>query len=48
MVGEAAVLVGAVLDALSPLGVHDIEMPLTPGRVWAAIRNASGSEPARA
>ncbi len=47
-IGAPAAVVGAVLDALRPLGVHDIEMPLTPGRVWAAIRNASGSEPARA
>jgi hypothetical protein len=27
-----------VLDALRPLGVTDIEMPLTPARVWAAIK----------
>jgi hypothetical protein len=35
-----AALVGAVLDALRPLGVTDIEMPLTPARVWAAIETA--------
>jgi aerobic carbon-monoxide dehydrogenase large subunit len=26
-----------VLDALRPLGVTDIQMPLTPERVWQAI-----------
>ena len=33
-------LVSAVLDALSPLGVEDIEMPVTPLRVWNAIQDA--------
>jgi carbon-monoxide dehydrogenase large subunit len=29
--------VSALLDALAPLGVADIEMPATPHRVWQAI-----------
>jgi carbon-monoxide dehydrogenase large subunit len=32
-------VVNAVLDALAPFGVRDIDMPLTPERVWRAIRN---------
>lgn len=32
----------AVIDALSPLGVEQIEMPLTPPRVWGAIQTAQG------
>ena len=35
-----AVIVNAVLDALSELGVTDIEMPVTPHRVWQAIKSA--------
>lgn len=35
-------VVGAVLDALAPLGVRTIDPPLTPDRVWAAIRAAPG------
>ncbi len=31
-------VVAAVLDALAPLGVTHIDMPLTPERVWAAMR----------
>ena len=31
----------ALLDALAPLGVQDIDMPATPERVWRAIREAS-------
>lgn len=38
-----AALVNAVIDALAPLGVHDIEMPLTPHRVWRAIQEATPS-----
>jgi carbon-monoxide dehydrogenase large subunit len=30
-------LVSAVVDALKPLGIHHIDMPLTPERVWTAI-----------
>jgi carbon-monoxide dehydrogenase large subunit len=30
----------AVADALAPLGVKTINMPLTPERVWRAIREA--------
>lgn len=32
--------INAVADALSPLGVKTINMPLTPERVWRAIREA--------
>jgi carbon-monoxide dehydrogenase large subunit len=39
-IGAPAALVGAVLDALAPLGVADLEMPLSPERVWRAISAA--------
>ena len=45
-VGEAGTiasspcLVNAVVDALSPFGVTDIDMPMTPNRVWQAIQDA--------
>jgi aerobic carbon-monoxide dehydrogenase large subunit len=47
-VGEAATIacspavVASVLDALEPLGVTDLDMPLTPMRVWEAIQEARG------
>ncbi len=31
-------IVNAVLDALAPLGIRDLQMPLTSDRVWAAIQ----------
>jgi carbon-monoxide dehydrogenase large subunit len=33
-------VVNAVLDALAPLGVRQIDMPTTPDRVWEAMRVA--------
>jgi aerobic carbon-monoxide dehydrogenase large subunit len=33
-------VVNAIVDALSHLGVTDIQMPATPERVWNAIQEA--------
>ena len=33
-------VVNAVVDALAPLGIAHIDMPLTPERVWRAIEQA--------
>ncbi len=37
-VGALAVVVNAVVDALRPYGVTHLDMPLTPERVWSAIK----------
>jgi aerobic carbon-monoxide dehydrogenase large subunit len=37
-VGSPPAVVNAVVDALSPYGVRHIDMPMTPARVWAALR----------
>ena len=42
-VGAPAAILSAVLDALRPLGVTQLEIPLTAARVWQAIREASGA-----
>ena len=39
--GAPPAVIGAILDALRPLGIDHIDMPATPNRVWAAI-NARG------
>ena len=39
-IGAPPTIVNAVLDALRPLGVEHIDMPLTPVRVWNAINAA--------
>ena len=39
-IAAPAAIVSAVLDALSPLGVTDIDMPLTSEAVWRAIASA--------
>ncbi|HEX9717906.1 MAG TPA: xanthine dehydrogenase family protein molybdopterin-binding subunit [Actinomycetota bacterium] len=44
-IGSTAAVQSAVVDALSHLGVRHIDMPLSPERVWRAIRGAvSGPE----
>jgi carbon-monoxide dehydrogenase large subunit len=30
----------AVMDALAPLGVRELDMPASPARVWAAVQTA--------
>ena len=42
-IASTQAVVNAVVDALSPLGISDIEMPLTPERVWRAMRTAQAS-----
>ncbi|HEX8732802.1 MAG TPA: xanthine dehydrogenase family protein molybdopterin-binding subunit, partial [Ktedonobacterales bacterium] len=48
-VGEAGTIAGpptivnATLDALEPLGVTTLDMPLRPERVWSAIRDAGSA-----
>jgi carbon-monoxide dehydrogenase large subunit len=47
-IGEAGTIaappavVNATIDALSPLGIDHIDMPVSPERVWAAIQSARG------
>jgi carbon-monoxide dehydrogenase large subunit len=37
---SSAVLINAVMDALADIGIEHIDMPVTPQRVWNAIRAA--------
>jgi carbon-monoxide dehydrogenase large subunit len=37
-VGSPPAVVNAVIDALEPYGVRHVDMPLTPSRVWEAMR----------
>ena len=43
-VGSPAAYVNAVIDALRPLGVKNIDMPLTAGKVWQAIHDAKAAK----
>ena len=42
-IASTAAVYNAVMDALRPLGVSRVDMPLTPERVWRAIQEAQGS-----
>jgi carbon-monoxide dehydrogenase large subunit len=37
-VGSPAAVVNAVMDALRPYGIRHVDMPLTPSRLWEAMR----------
>jgi len=49
-VGEAGAIastpavVNALVDALRPLGINDLQMPCTPERVWKAIQSAGSNQ----
>jgi carbon-monoxide dehydrogenase large subunit len=40
--GPSAALANAVADALAPWGVEPDTLPLTPARLWTALRAADG------
>jgi carbon-monoxide dehydrogenase large subunit len=42
-IGAPSAIVSAVLDALAPLGITTIDMPLTPGRVWEALQSKAAT-----
>lgn len=44
-IGAAAAVQNAVLDALAPYGVREVDMPLTPERLWRALSAASPGGP---
>jgi carbon-monoxide dehydrogenase large subunit len=42
-VGSPAAFVNAVIDAVSHLGVTEIDMPVTSAAVWEALKAANAS-----
>ncbi|MFJ6239429.1 xanthine dehydrogenase family protein molybdopterin-binding subunit [Streptomyces griseus] len=44
-IGSTPAVQNAVVDALAHLGVRHIDLPMTPSRVWAAIREAAPNPP---
>src|SRR5262249_16660160 len=43
-IGAPAAVVSAILDALAPLGIDDIAMPVTPERLWRTLGLVAGHE----
>jgi carbon-monoxide dehydrogenase large subunit len=43
-IGAPPTVINAIIDALKPLGVQDIDMPATPARVWEAMRQAKSAK----
>jgi carbon-monoxide dehydrogenase large subunit len=42
-IGATPAIGNAVIDALSPLGIHHLDLPFTPERVWRAIQEKGGA-----
>ncbi len=42
-IGSTPAIVNAVVDALRPLGVRHIDMPLKPEKIWRVLRSASAA-----
>jgi carbon-monoxide dehydrogenase large subunit len=42
-IGSPPAVINAILDALLPLGIKDIQMPATPHRIWSAVHAARQS-----
>lgn len=45
-IGAPPAVINAIIDALAPLGVTQIDMPATPQRVWQAIQAAGSTQAA--
>jgi carbon-monoxide dehydrogenase large subunit len=39
-IASTVTVANAIMDALAPLGIRHVDMPLTPERVWKAIQAA--------
>jgi aerobic carbon-monoxide dehydrogenase large subunit len=44
--GAPPAVIGAILDALRPLGITQIDMPATPNKIWQAIHKVSSAKAA--
>lgn len=44
-VGSTPAVHGAVLDALAPFGVSVLDLPLSPEKIWQAVRTAAADRP---
>ncbi|MDQ6782715.1 MAG: xanthine dehydrogenase family protein molybdopterin-binding subunit [Actinomycetota bacterium] len=46
-IGAAPAVMNAIIDALRPLGITNMEMPASPNRVWSAINAAAATSSAK-
>jgi carbon-monoxide dehydrogenase large subunit len=43
-IGATPAIANAVVDALSPLGIRHLDLPLTPENIWRAMRDHQGTQ----
>ena len=46
-IGAPAAILNATIDALTPYGVTDLQLPLLPHRIWEALKRANEKGAAR-
>jgi carbon-monoxide dehydrogenase large subunit len=42
-IGATPAIANAVMDALAPMGVRHLDLPLTPEKIWRSINHAKGT-----
>ena len=42
-VGAPPAIANAIIDALAPLGIEHLDIPITPAKVWEAIQEAKAT-----
>ena len=42
-IGATPAIANAVIDALSPLGIRHLDLPLLPEKIWKSIQQAKGN-----
>jgi carbon-monoxide dehydrogenase large subunit len=45
-IGSTPCVVNAVMDALAPLGIRHLDMPLKPDKIWRAVQQAKSGKKA--
>ena len=43
-IGATPAIANAVMDALAPLGIKHLDLPLTPPKIWQALTEAKGTQ----
>lgn len=43
-IGATPAIANAIIDALSPLGIRHLDLPLKPEKIWRAIRSRTGAK----
>jgi len=46
-IASTVAIANAVMDALAPLGIRHLDMPLTPGKIWSELEKVGKRKTAK-